>query len=409
MQPKTLWFLRTLFLLFLLLSFVDNSTAQRSDTPPQQLLEEDFRLYDVDLEQVGESYPGLLAIVRKPVQYKDGKYNKPYSLACHVYIATPSEDGSRLPTYKRRFLVCAATKDALPFVKQVARLLLIFCAQRRIRFGTDHPSSQPTVNVWITEQVEQGLSPDTGGEQFQNQIYLYNRHLERSVVEWAREIAHEYGHYGLPGISGYTKPEEWANGTLGERLFLKWLWEDMRSGRVPKSDIPFVNRTELEGYYKTEIYPLMKQIMINGTEARKITRRDAEGMDYFTGLCLYIDALYGTKMLASAFQETQSPSRLTLPHAPEFLNGFLRAVLETDTFELTPNEPYQLFYLPAGSWEVNMVEGVSSWKIQSGSNQPVKQTAKGVQVQKSAWYRLVVTRGEDSRIVPRLLLRKRSE
>lgn len=55
-------------------------------------------------------------------------------------------------------------------------------------------------------------------------LYLYAAGVACPPGEWLRELAHEYGHIALPGIGGFTRTDDpWADGELGELLFIKWL------------------------------------------------------------------------------------------------------------------------------------------------------------------------------------------
>ncbi len=91
--------------------------------------------------------------------------------------------------------------------------------------GTVHAKLQldPTrrkgpIDVWLCEEGTPGAR--TVGLN----IYLYSVATERTSQEWLREVAHEYGHLSLPGVGGYTKTDDvWADGNLGELLFVKWL------------------------------------------------------------------------------------------------------------------------------------------------------------------------------------------
>ncbi len=386
-----------------------------AQTPPQELTPSQVRLFSANSEIVTGAFPGLLLIPNARPNYRDEKYQKPYRFACHVYAAFPAGNGDSEPVYRRRFLVCAPDPDALAFAKKVAKLLLLLYGERHARIHDDHPENLPTVNVWLTDRVEPSLSPDTGGEQFQNQIYLYNIHRERSEIEWAREIAHEYGHYALPGVTGFDKPEEWANGVLGERLFLKWIRDDLRSGRLKNEDIPIVNPGLLDEFYSLSIWPLIRRIMANGTEGKSITSTTARGMDYYTGLAMYVDTLYGTPVLVNAILDTKSASRLTFPRAPDFLTGVLTALREEN--EITLNLPALgeeekentvHFYLPAGSWSVTMESGVLSWRIPADPKQGVWVTPNKITARKPGWYPLTYLRVRDGVPAARLVFRKRA-
>src|SRR5262249_16567688 len=150
------------------------------------------------MERLGGAFPGLLLTPRGEQSIQDGKYNQPYHAVCYGYIAEQMSGGSRVIGYTRRFSVYAPDADALPLAKRVARELLLLFGENRERLHYEPPHDVPTMDVWLTAQVGPGLLADVGGEQFKNQIYLYSITSDRKPLEWAREVAHEYGHYALP-------------------------------------------------------------------------------------------------------------------------------------------------------------------------------------------------------------------
>ena len=97
---------------------------------------------------------------------------------------------------------------------------LIFHKQIGIPLG---PSTGTVEGPAIEGQVQTGTGqlPEAIAPEFAF------RRLEidtsKPQAEACRELAHEYGHAVLPAIGGFKSPEDWANGYLGERLFLRWL------------------------------------------------------------------------------------------------------------------------------------------------------------------------------------------
>ena len=387
-----------------------------AQTPPQEITRSQIRLFSSETEVVGGPFPGLLLIPNTRPSYRDEKYDRPYHVACHVYVEVPSVHGGSEPVYRRRFLVCAADTDGLALTRQVARFLLMLYGERRERIHDDHPENLPTVNVWLTERVEPGLSQDTGGEQFQNQIYIYNIHRERPPIEWAREVAHEYGHYALPGVSGFTEPEEWANGVLGERLFLKWIRDDLRAGRLKNDDLVFVTGDLLDDYFARTVWPLIRRILREGADARMLTRTKAEGMDYYTGIALYVDTVYGSSVLVDAMQDTRSASPLTFPRASDFLTGVRRALNSDKEFVLSlpalgaaEKENTLFFYLPAGAWLVRPEGSALSWRVRTDSKSGIACTGTLVKARIGGWYPLAYVRASDTAVPARLTFRKRGQ
>src|SRR5205823_8541099 len=117
-------------------------------------------------------------------------------------------------TYNLRFVLYYQSPDHRPFAERAGKYLAIIWGLANRRFaGTVSRLRETPVSVWMTR------SGDPGAEQHAANLFVYNVLSPRSGMEWARELAHEYGHYLLPGATGYSQPESWSNGMLGERLF----------------------------------------------------------------------------------------------------------------------------------------------------------------------------------------------
>ena len=56
------------------------------------------------------------------------------------------------------------------------------------------------VHVYLCE-----MGP-AGAEQYQDNIYVYDIGQPRTAAEWAREVAHELGHYLLPAVGDFDEP-----------------------------------------------------------------------------------------------------------------------------------------------------------------------------------------------------------
>jgi hypothetical protein len=98
------------------------------------------------------------------------------------------------------------------------RALVSFYHTALVYLRRDPTATSEPVDMWLTDQG----SP--GARSIGNNIYLYAASTPRTPAEWLREIAHEYGHIALPGVGGFTISDDpWADGDLGELLFVKWL------------------------------------------------------------------------------------------------------------------------------------------------------------------------------------------
>ena len=371
---------RAFLLLISSLSFC--TTPLAAQNAPAQITTSEIKRQDAAIETVTGVYPGLLLIPHQTANVIDEKYSQTYHAVCYVYPGdSPTTAGAATTEYLRRFAVHAPDADALPLAKRAAKMLLLVYGINHERLRYDHAFSQ-TVDVWLTRQNAPNDTGDIGGEQFRNQIYIYNLYSERRPIEWIREIAHEYGHYALPGISGYTAPESWANGVLGERLFLQWLSDDLRDGRLRTDDLPFITPVMLDEFLARQTAPLIRRIARDGLEERQFGRRDAPGMDYYIGFALYISRVYGSEALLDAFAYTEPQKSGTVVRASDFLRGALTALSTSPELTLIP--PSALLqngttplnkaakhpsadsfwvYLPRGEYTVSMQGGLRSWQF----------------------------------------------
>jgi hypothetical protein len=370
-----------------------------------------------EAETLKGSYPGVLLAPRLEQGDRDGKYSQTYHAVCYMYVGErqAGDASGALARYIRRFAIHAPGRDALPLIRRVAQLLLLIYGENHARLHFDHPYND-TVDVWLTLRSVGDAGTDVGGEQFKNQIYIYNIAAERSPIEWAREVAHEYGHYALPGISGFKEPEEWANGVLGERLFLKWLNEDLRLGVLRPDELPFVSEAQLAEYINKQVTPLVRRIALahDGYDGAALTRRDAAAMDNYTALALYVDTVYGSPMLLNALQYTEPKAGSTFVLAPDFLRGVLAAL--RGATELTISPPILsgerttdtiMVYLPAGEWTVSAQGPIRSWEVRTEGKGVHPEGKTGLLITRSDWRRLALSYGTPVSQQPRLVLHKK--
>ena len=367
-----------------------------------------------DKETITAPTPGLLLIPRGEQTDTDEKYAKRYHLTCYGYVGElAGVDASGQPTsYQRRFAVHAAERDALPLVKRTARMLLLLYGMNFNRLHYDHAFHQ-TVDVWLSGQAASAASADVGGEQLKNQIYIYNIFAERRPIEWTREIAHEYGHYALPGISGFRSPEEWANGVLGERLFLKWIADDLHAGRLKPDDLPFVKPEDVDEYVGRQVTPLVRRIAREGSGESTLAKRDASAMDAYTGLALYVDAVNGTGALLNAISYTEPKTTATFAQAGDFLRGVQSSLQGATEISYTAPLPASggkadfWVYLPGGEFTVGMEGSARSWVFASDAKMIHTVGKNGVLINHGAWRKLTLRFADNADAPARLVFRRR--
>jgi len=235
----------------------------------------------------------------------------------------------------------AAGADA-QFLDSALRALVSFYHTALVYLRRDPTAAGEPVDMWLTDQG----SP--GARSIGNSIYLYAASTPRTSAEWLREIAHEYGHIALPGIGGFTSSDDpWADGDLGELLFVKWLatchpesvGQELASCRAschPEGDC-HPERSEgsrLSSPAPAEREPLdlpwpiadaeriaaaRRQSLIAAAAGKpdpaRLKAHDTAARDYFLGLALRVEAAAGPRFLA------ESLSRCPRGTAPDFVKA----------------------------------------------------------------------------------------
>jgi len=291
------------------------------------------------------------ATVDGPV--RDPKYNIPYPLAIKVMTVedAASEDSPPVP----RFRVMYLKKEDEPFARLIGSVMA-----RLYWLGIDYlgvpTASRAFVTVWLARE---GMP---GGEESDENIWLFAIDTPRAPAEWLRELAHEYGHATLPTIGPFSKPERWANGYLGERLYLKWLLGDNH-----QTDI-WTEPIDAAGYLTNQVKPLRERFLNGGPDAPDAQKIDAEGMDYLIGQVLALEAAHGPAFMREAVSRIGSPSVKGLPVIYAAAARALPQGLPLDPSVYIPNSVQGAeageggvvrflragyrFYLPTGTWAV---------------------------------------------------------
>ncbi len=178
-----------------------------------------------------------------------------------------------------------------------------------------------------------------------NTIYIYDMPSFTDPVEMAREVAHEYGHATLPPIGGYKAPEDWADGYLGEKLYLKWARDGLANGTLVSPDVMGVTTEALDRWVSTNVDPLIEKALITKPTPELLSNSSAEGMNSFIGLALSIDQVLGHAVFARSIKMNGSYD------AKDYLAAAVLAVEEPDNIVL--NIPKNLIgkyiWIPLGT------------------------------------------------------------
>lgn len=393
--------------LFALLLCLASRSASAQNVPASLVPSEIERL-DGDKVVVKGEYAGLIFIPSNNAPTTDEEYHQPYKIACVVYRAERS--GDDVIRYSRRFIVYANDAEIKPTLKRVARTLLLLHALVKERLRKDHPRNSETVEVWMSRQSG-GLGLETAGRQLRNQIYFFNIFLERSPAEWLREVAHEYGHFILPGFAGFSEPEEWGDGVLGEKLFLLWIAQEVKAGRIAPDGVPFVAAEQFEEHIAKRVAPQIKRIMESGISPAALNARTGDGMNTLAAAAMYIESVYQSKGLRDAFAYTESADGSVFYKGGDLYRGFLRSLDASNRF--TVQVPLMqregltqsvMVYLPRGDFQTKAEEGVKKWEIVGAEKTALTQTANLLRVFKPGWRKLTFGFANDRTEALRLTL-----
>ena len=122
-------------------------------------------------------------------------------------------------------------------------------------------------------------------------IYIYDLSSFTDPIEMAREVAHEYGHAVLAPVGGFVTPEDWANGQLGEKLFLRRLRDQLAAGQIDSADVMGATVKGLDQWLAKNSDPLILNIAANGPLFSLMDGQGQPSMDCFTGLVAYADVI----------------------------------------------------------------------------------------------------------------------
>jgi hypothetical protein len=204
------------------------------------------------------------------------------------------------------------------------------------RIGIDHPMAynRGIVDFYLAYggqpggEQRFGVDVEAGVTRNVNVIYIYQLQTFTDPVEMAREIAHEYGHAVLPPIGGYSEPEDWANGHLGELVFLSLLAEEMRSGRLQPRDAMGATLAQIEGWLTKNAYPLAIAANQVGPNPAPLRKRDKAGMDAYLGLALLMHSVLPDRVFGRSTIITGSE------RAEDYLRAIVHAAEEPNQYEL---------------------------------------------------------------------------
>jgi hypothetical protein len=207
-----------------------------------------------------------------------------------TYVYEPAGPDGMQPLFCR---VHYDSLDRRSFAIRVGQLLLLAHDTLVTRTHTAPENGDEPFDVWLC------TGGQSGGEQFQSNIYFYDLDVQRSSIEWIREIVHEYGHLALPAIGGYSSPEYWANGYVGERLMVRWMAR--RANGPAMVEAVWGDFSGYVNFDRLLLKPAIALYTRVGVNPDWASRTDEAGMRYLIGELLTIDDTYGSRMIGSIF------------------------------------------------------------------------------------------------------------
>ncbi|MCW5934114.1 MAG: hypothetical protein KIT45_07415 [Fimbriimonadia bacterium] len=245
-----------------------------------------------------------------------------------------------------RISVYTQKQAHFPLAVKACRLLLRCYELSLTRLQRDHPLRYDRLL-----QVFLSLEGKAGAEQQQNALYIYQVDPSLPPIEWARELSHEYGHWIVPPINSFREPEAWANGDLGERLFLKWLMET-RTARRELTDEETCGATiqDLRAYHDRKTAPLIQRMTKEGLNQSRWRSRAKPGFEEYLALALYTESVYGHERLARAMNLAGGVE------PDDFLKGLQESLTEQNrlTTRLEGTETY--LFMPGGTQRWKLLE-----------------------------------------------------
>lgn len=259
-------------------------------------------------------------------------------------------------TWETRLQVYAQRREHVPLSQASCRFLLRCFELALADLKRDHPTAHDRVlHLYLCTDGK------PGAEQQRNSLYLYAVDPTLPPQEWARELSHEYGHAIIPPINSFKEPEPWANGDLGERLFLSWILEAMKEKRLTAEDAMGATAADLQRYVSRAVEPLIRQMEEKGLNLSRWKSRRRDGFEEYLALALYTGQIYGRERLARAMLIAGGVE------PDDFLNGLRECLLEQSVLDVQLRRAMTWLLLPGGT---------QRWRIDSPRNASLKPDPK---------------------------------
>lgn len=255
----------------------------------------------------------------------------------YSYIAACYGSYAGQPQYNLKFRIYGQD----PFTKgskgeQIARYLILLWNLNVLELKLDHAEKfNGIVDVYLTNGGKPGgeqffaTEDFPGGTRNVNVMYVYDYKNLGSDLELMRVLSHEYGHAALPPFGGFKAPEQWANGHMGERLYMHWMLGNRLAGNIGENDILGVTPTDLSGYLKHNVAKLVMRVMDRGPDLKLLAGSSAESMNEFLGIMMAAEGMLPRQTFVNSF--LFAPKRTAMG----YLEGLKQAIAETSGWQFS--------------------------------------------------------------------------
>lgn len=194
-----------------------------------------------------------------------------------------------------------------------SRLLLRLWDMNLHRLGVDNPERyRRIVDVFLCTEGEPGgeqmfVNADLGTPAQpklvdMNAIFIYQVQTLTDPGEFVREVSHEFGHATLPQVGPFTGPEPWANGDVGERIYIKWLDDALKSGKLVSSDVAKSTPEHLNKYIRERVDPYIAKLAKYGPDMALLAKDSEDAYHAYVGLTTYAQAILPTKVFGRSMR-----------------------------------------------------------------------------------------------------------
>lgn len=279
------------------------------------------RMYYIGKEETPEAMIVMVRDKRLDSPKIDPKDKLEYEYVVTGYASSPPEAQGNHPI---RFRVFSQQRKKVGDPAELAcRLLLRLWKYNYERLKLDHSREYngQIVDVYLSwggqAGGEQLFTEDTENGRLRpaNVIYIYDIASFTDPVEMAREVCHEYGHASLPPVGGFVKPEDWGNGYLGEKLYMRWLRDDTKAGALQPIDTTGASAKDLDAWCQKNADPLLDRVLLNGPDFAALKGSGPLALDSYIGLNLYAQEVLGNPTFARSLKLIAEPKAPAVPTA----------------------------------------------------------------------------------------------